>query len=87
VDQLANGLVGSQSDGLVVDSEGRLYACALGGVQVFSPKGEYLNTIPISVRPQNMVFAGPDKKTLYVVGAGVVFKIQMLSQGPKNRAK
>ena len=87
VDQLANGVVGSQSDGLVVDSEGRLYACALGGVQVFGPKGEYLNTIPISTRPQNLAFGGPDKKTLYVLGGGVVFKIQMLSQGPKDRAK
>ena len=87
VDQLANGVVGSQSDGLVVDSEGRLYACALGGVQVFDPKGAYLATIPISTRPQNLAFGGPDKKTLYVLGAGVVFKIQMLSRGPKDRAK
>jgi len=41
----------------------------------------------------NVRFAGPDKKTLYVrktsyiVGAGAVFKVQMLSQGFKGRAK
>jgi len=88
VDMLPNGVASSQSDGLIVDSEGRLYTCGLGGVQVFSPKGEYLGTIPISVQhPQNLVFAGPDKKTLYVVGAGVAFKVQMLAQGPTNRAK
>jgi len=87
VDQLAGGLVGSQSDGLAIDSEGRLYACALGGVQVFSSKGDHLGTIPISTRPQNLTFSGPGKKTLYVVGGGVIFKIQMLSQGPKDRAK
>jgi gluconolactonase len=31
--------------------------------------------------------AGPDKKTLYVVGRGAAFKIQMLTAGFKGRAK
>jgi gluconolactonase len=87
VGMLPSGIASSQSDGLVVDPEGRLYTCALGGVQVFSASGEYLGTVPISVRPQNLAFAGPDKKSLYVVGAGVAFKIDMLSQGLKTRAK
>lgn len=88
VDMLPNGIASSQSDGLIVDSEGRLYTCGLGGVQVFSNKGEYLGTIPIPVQhPQNLTFAGKDKKTLYVVAAGIAFKVAMLSQGLPNRAK
>ena len=33
------------------------------------------------------LFAGADKKTLYGVGRGAAFKVQMLAQGFKDRAK
>ena len=52
---------------------------------------------PLSVRapvlhharpgPQNMAFAGRDKKTHFVVGARAIWKIQMEVQGFKGRAK
>ena len=77
-----------RGDGLAVDSQGRVYlAVQAVGVQVFSPTGQYLGTIPVSRVPQNLAFAGSDKKTLYIVGRGVVFKVQMLAQGYKGRAK
>ena len=76
-----------RGDGLAVDSEGRVYAVMTGGVQVFSPTGQHLGNIPFSRVPQNLAFGGPDKKTLYVVGRGVVFKVPMLAQGYKGRAK
>jgi gluconolactonase len=79
--------VTSGADGLAIDSQGRIYVCTQIGVQVFSPQGRHLGTIPLSRSPQNMAFAGPDKKTLYVVGRGAAFKIQMLAQGFKGRAK
>jgi gluconolactonase len=77
------------ADGLAVDSAGRLYVATTMGVQVFSAQGMALGTIPIGVAngPQNLAFAGPGKKTLYVVGRGAAWKISMLSQGPQNRAK
>ena len=74
-------------DGLAIDSEGRIYIATRMGVQVYSPKGEYLDTIPISRQPQNLAFGGPDKKTLYVVGFNAAWKIPMLAQGIKGRAK
>jgi sugar lactone lactonase YvrE len=83
----AAGVFTSGADGLAIDSEGRLYVAASTGVQVFSPKGEHLGTIPLSRAPQNLAFAGPDKKTLYVVGRGSAFKIQMQAQGYQGRAK
>lgn len=79
--------VASGADGLAVDSEGRVYAATTAGVQVFSAKGQHLGTIPLSRPPQNLAFAGPDKKTLYVVGRNAAWKIQMLSSGYKGRAK
>jgi gluconolactonase len=77
----------SGADGLALDSAGRIYVCTQIGIQVFSPQGQLLGTIPLSRQPQNMAFAGLDKKTLYVVGRGAAFKIQMLSQGYLGRPK
>jgi len=46
-----------------------------------------MGTIPTGVSPQSVGFAGPDKKTLYVVGRGAVYKTQMIAEGIKGRAK
>jgi sugar lactone lactonase YvrE len=37
--------------------------------------------------PQNLAFGGPDRKTLYMVGAASVFKVRTLSQGPQRPTK
>jgi len=79
-------LIGGNADGLCIDADGRLYVAA-GGIQVFSPNGEHLGTIKTPLNPQAAAFAGADKKTLYVVGGGAVYKIAMLAQGFKGRAK
>jgi len=54
---------------------------------VFSPDGALLGTIPVSRAPQNIAFAGPDKRTLYIVGRGAAYKVAMLAQGFTGRAK
>ena len=79
--------VATGADGLAIDNDGRLYAATTAGVQIFSPKGEHLGTIPVSRAPQNLAFAGPDKKTLHLVGRGAAYKIQMLTPGFLGRAK
>jgi sugar lactone lactonase YvrE len=86
VTQTATGVT-SGADGLAIDSEGRLYVATAIGVQVFSPQGRHLGTMPVSRAPQNLAFAGADKKTLFIVGRGAAFKVQMLAQGFKGRAK
>ena len=83
----AAGVPQSGADGLTIDSQGRLYVAASNGVQVFTSQGQHLGTIPTPRPPQNLAFAGPDKKTLYIVGRGVVSKVQMLAEGFKDRAK
>ena len=77
----------SGADGLAIDAQGRVYACTQVGIQVFSAQGQALGIIPLSRGPQNLAFAGPGKRTLYVVGRGAAFKIQMLAQGYMGRAK
>ena len=87
INKTSTGQPNSGADGLAVDAEGRVYCAAIGGVQVFSAKGEHLGTIPVSLQPQNIAFAGADKKTLYIVGRGSAFKVRLLTAGFAGRAK
>lgn len=79
----------SGGDGLAIDNAGRLYAAvgAVRGIRVFSPQGQDLGTIPAGAPPQSVGFAGPDKKTLYIVGRGALYKTQVLTEGFKSRGK
>jgi gluconolactonase len=77
----------SAADGLAIDNAGHIFAATNVGLQVYDDKGKYLGTITLSRVPQNLAFAGPDKKTLYIVGRGVAFKIAMLTEGFKGRPK
>ncbi len=93
--------MGGNADGMTVDATGRLYVAAAPGVQVFSPEGEYLGVIrtPGAGRPTGQAFAGPDRKTLYVVTQSdpdprgnpmegrLVYRIPMLAQGLMDRSK
>jgi gluconolactonase len=74
-------------DGLAIDDQDRVYAATAAGIQVFSPQGKHLGTIPISRNPNNLAFAGPDKKTLYIVARGAVYRVAMLAAGYKGRTK
>lgn len=79
--------VTSCADGLAVDREGRVFNAGCNGIQVFSPQGRHLGTIPTARVIQNLAFAGPDKKTLYLVGRSAAWKVQTLTQGYQGRAK
>jgi gluconolactonase len=81
------GAFNSGADGLAIDDAGRVYVVSIGGVHVFGVKGELLGTIPLSLQGQNIAFAGADKKTLYIVGRGSAFKVRLLAEGYKGRAK
>jgi gluconolactonase len=87
-----NGLGGIRTfaDGMAVDSEDRLYVTTGGGVEVLSPDGAHLGIIPVRCLPrdcQNLAFGGPSKQTLYVAGAGSLYKIELLARGLPQRAK
>ena len=63
---------GGTGDGLAVDAAGRLYVTSQPGVQVFEAGGRYLGLIPTPRNAISVAFAGPGKRTLYVVGSGGV---------------
>jgi len=81
------GAMASGADGLTIDGSGRLYVAANSGVQVYSPQGRYLGSIPIPRKPAQLAFAGADKKTLYVLAGTSLYAIPMLSEGYKGRLK
>jgi gluconolactonase len=89
VTQRPNGLpdVRFGGDGIAIDGQDRVYAATAAGIQVFSPQGKHLGTIPVSRNPNNLAFAGPGKKTLYIVARGAVYRVAMLAEGYKGRAK
>lgn len=87
-----NGLGGVKTfaDGMTVDNDDRLYVATGGGVEVFSPQGQPLGIIPVRCPPadcQNIAFSGPAKQTLYIGGAGSLYKVEMMARGISTRSK
>ena len=83
-------LEGGNGDGMAIDAAGRLYVTSVPGVQVFSPDGKHLGTIPAPRNVISVAFSGPDKRTLYVVGGGGLGsdgKEFTTPQGVRNNAK
>lgn len=65
-------LHGGNGDGMALDNNGNFYVTSGDpGIQVFSPKGDYLGTIPLPRSSSSIAFAGKDKKVLYGKGAGM----------------
>ena len=83
----AQGAVQGGADSMCIDEAGRLYVATRLGVQVFSPQGQHMGTIPTPLPAQAPAFAGRDKRTLYVVGGGAVYSVAMVAQGVQGRAK
>lgn len=77
----------SGADGIAIDNDDRVYVASNAGIEVFDKTGKALGVFEIPKKPQNLAFAGNDKKTLYVVGRGSVYRIPLLAQGFKERAK
>ncbi|MFN3788947.1 SMP-30/gluconolactonase/LRE family protein [Massilia sp.] len=74
---LVSGLEGA--DGMTVDCHGNLYVTEHGAkrVRVFSPRGQQLATIRVDANVTNAAFGGKDGKTLYITGAGAVWRLPL----------
>ena len=77
----------SGADGMAIDSQDRIYVATATGIQVFDAKGGYLGTIKVPRQPANCAFSGPGKRTLYITAREGLYKLTMLSQGPKRLGK
>ena len=67
-------------DGLKVDSEGRVYASAFSGVQVFSPRGDELGEIGLP-GAVNFTFGGADGSTLFITTDTAIWAATLAAKG------
>jgi gluconolactonase len=58
-------------DGMSVDCAGNLYVGTQGGVEVYSPAGTLLGTVPTG-ESSNSTFGGADRRTLFVTSRAVL---------------
>jgi gluconolactonase len=66
-------------DGMTIDCHGNIYVAEHNAqrLRVFSPNGSQLATINVDANATNAAFGGDDGKTLYITGAGKVWKIEL----------
>jgi gluconolactonase len=80
-------LESGNGDGVAVDTEGRLYVTTNAGVQVVDRTGNVLGLIPTPRGVISVAFAGPAKRTLFVVGSGADdANGQPIREGPQQTA-
>jgi hypothetical protein len=59
-------------EGVAVDSNGNIYV-ANGQIFVYSPDGRQIAQIDVPARPLQLVFGGPDRKTLFILTHHALF--------------
>ena len=70
-------------DGIKVDSEGRVYASAFSGIQVFSPEGGMIGEIELP-GAVNFTFGGPDRNVLFITADDAVWAAVLAATGPSR---
>lgn len=74
---LITGLAGP--DGMTLDCHGNIYATEHNAqqVRVFTPAGDSIAAISVDEKITNAAFGGPQGKTLFLTGAGAIWKIDL----------
>ncbi len=62
------------------DQAGNVYLAA-GQVQVFSPDGKLISRIDVPERPIDLVFGGPDHRTLFILTHASLYSVETKSAG------
>ncbi|OQW96306.1 MAG: hypothetical protein BWK77_05340 [Verrucomicrobia bacterium A1] len=74
--------LGAGPDGLTLDARGNLYvACGPVGVKVHAPDGSPLGILAPGVYASNVVFGGPDFKTLFITSKDKFLGLPMKVEG------
>ena len=67
-------------ESLAQDDEGNVYLAA-GQVFIYSPRGKLLDIIRVPERPHDIVFGGPDRRTLYLLSDHSLYSVRMRRPG------
>jgi gluconolactonase len=66
-------------DGMAIDCHGNIYAAehAQKRIRVFTPAGDQIAIINVDANITNAAFGGAQGKTLYLTGAGAIWKLEL----------
>lgn len=88
---------GRSGDGSAIDAQGRLYVSTGSSVDVFSPAGDFLGSIPAPRGTHGVAFGGEDKQTLFAIvfyggwgtpsARNMIIALPTLARGYTGRAK
>jgi gluconolactonase len=67
-------------DGLKVDTAGRIYASAIGGIQVFDPSGNPLGEVSLP-GAVNFTFGGPERNVLFITADSAIWAAVLNAKG------
>ena len=74
------------SDGLKVDTKGRVYSSSADGVQVFNQQGDLIGKIlvedELAQGVANFTFGSSDNKVLYMMADKAIYAAKLEAQGP-----
>jgi DNA-binding beta-propeller fold protein YncE len=62
------------------DSDGNVYIAA-GQIYVYNSSGKLIDTIDVPERPSQILFGGPDRKTLFIAARSSLYAVQMRNSG------
>jgi gluconolactonase len=74
-------------DGMRCDVDGRVWATAGNGVEIFAPDGHLIGKILMNRQINNLCFGGPQYKTLFTVGQPNVCSFPVLVAGAVSNRK
>ncbi len=71
------------SDGMTLDEKGNVYLTNLGNesIDIYSPEGQLLESIPVPERPANICFGGPERRILFITARTSFYSLDMLVRG------
>jgi len=76
----ANLFVDRGGESVAQDSEGNVYIAA-GQIYVYNPSGKLIDTIGVPERPSQILFGGPDRKTLFIAARSSLYAVQLRNSG------
>jgi len=71
---------GAVPDGIRVDDKGNLYVAA-GGIKIYTPAGQLLDTIPVSDPPSNCGFGEADGQSIFITARRSVYRVRVQVKG------
>lgn len=74
------------SDGMTLDERGNVYLTS-SAIDVYSPDGTRIATIPIPETPSNVTFGGRDRRTLFITARTGFYALRMQVRGQQVRGR